>query len=219
MEEKKIKISLSTIFLIISILVIGVMGFFIYKLNNDNKNANIKLENLNSQVEQLKNEINSLKVNNKENKVENEIISTSTAKDVKSVDLNNYEFKSDTQNKYIITTDSRWITMQNDGGSNTNIYYQVDLDNNIICKVVESYVANIGGTPEKRKNIDFTKRIDNNIQLEVKDLINEVITKEDINESSNYSFYTIEVLNNIKKIYNVNTIKSIKTLLNRIDEL
>ena len=35
MEEKKvIKISFSTFFLIITIIAIGIMGFFIYKLND-----------------------------------------------------------------------------------------------------------------------------------------------------------------------------------------
>ena len=67
MEKKEpIKVSLSTVFLIISIIIIGVMGYFIYKLYNDknieaNKATELekKLENLNSTITDLQGKINS----------------------------------------------------------------------------------------------------------------------------------------------------------------
>lgn len=63
MEEKKtIKISLSTFFLIIAIITICVMGFFIFKLN-DEKNI------LNQKNTNLDNEIASLKIENEKNAV------------------------------------------------------------------------------------------------------------------------------------------------------
>lgn len=61
MEEKKVtKISLSTLFLILAIIAIIVMGFFIYKINND-KNAEIKKSTeLQSQVNSLTGTVSNL---------------------------------------------------------------------------------------------------------------------------------------------------------------
>ena len=61
MEEKKVtKISLSTIFLILAIIAIIVMGIFIYKLNND-KTAEIqKSTELQSQVNSLNDTVSDL---------------------------------------------------------------------------------------------------------------------------------------------------------------
>ena len=61
MEEKKsTKISLSTFFLIIAIIAICVMGFFIYKLNDDKTKATEKVSELNNQVAKLENSMNNL---------------------------------------------------------------------------------------------------------------------------------------------------------------
>ena len=61
MEEKKVtKISLSTFLLILSIIVIIVMAYFIYKLNNDKQLANNKVTELNKQVSGLESTVNNL---------------------------------------------------------------------------------------------------------------------------------------------------------------
>ena len=205
-ESNNIKIHLSTIFLIISLIIIIIMGFFIYKLYNDKQTADTKLMNLNNQVSKLEHEIDALK---------------STTKDEDtSIDVNNYVFKLDSKNKYTITTDLRWKTMLNDGGSHSSIYYQIDLDNNIISKVQEDYHVYLEGTPNsQQKNVIYIKKIDTNIQSDVKSLLNEIITKQDINETHNYDFFTIKSLDAEKDIYNANTIESINSLLKKIDEL
>ena len=61
MEENKVtKISLSTFFLIIAMIIIAVMGFFIYKLNSE-KNIEIKKSaDLQTQVNDLNSTVNSL---------------------------------------------------------------------------------------------------------------------------------------------------------------
>lgn len=54
MEEKKaIKISFSTFFLIITIIAIGIMGFFIYKLNYDQTKATAQVNELSNRVSLL----------------------------------------------------------------------------------------------------------------------------------------------------------------------
>lgn len=128
-------------------------------------------------------------------------------------------FELDSKNKYTITTDMRWMTMQNDGGSHSSLYYEIDLDNNIINKVQEDYRANLGGTPSKQINVIYTKKINTSIQEDVRTLLNEIILKEDINENHNYHSFTISSLNTEKKIYNVKTIENINLLLKKIDEL
>lgn len=131
---------------------------------------------------------------------------------------NDYSFNLDSENKYIITTDSKWKTMQNDGGSNTSIYYQIDLDNSIISKVQENYHANLTGSPRTEKNIIYVKKINTDFQEKLNSLLNEIITKEDINETHNYNFFTISSLNFEKQIYNKTTIENIYTLLEEIDK-
>ena len=66
MEEKKItKISLSTFFLIIAIIVIGVMGYFVYKLNDDKTKATEELNELKNQINNLQSTINNLNTEEK----------------------------------------------------------------------------------------------------------------------------------------------------------
>lgn len=136
-----------------------------------------------------------------------------------SSDLNDYIFELNSKNKYTIITDMRWKTMKNDGGSNTSIYYQIDLDNNIVSKIQEDFQANLGGSPNTEKSILYIKKIDTNIKEDAKTLLEEIIAKEDINETHNYNFLTILNLNGEKEIYNMNTIENINNLLKKIDEL
>lgn len=64
MEEKNvIKISLSTFFIIIAMITICVMGFFIYKLNNEKTTATEQISSLNNQINNMKNTVNTLQEN------------------------------------------------------------------------------------------------------------------------------------------------------------
>lgn len=58
MEEKKsVKVSLSTVFLILAIIVIIIMGYFIYNLSTKNKTSEEEVNALNSKVSNLENSI------------------------------------------------------------------------------------------------------------------------------------------------------------------
>ena len=133
-------------------------------------------------------------------------------------DLNNYTFELNSKNKYTIITDMRWKTMRNDGGSNTSIYYQIDLDNNIVSKIQEDFQANLGGSPNTEKSLIYIKKIDSNIKEDAESLLEGIITKEDINETHNYNFFTILNLNLEKEIYNTDTIENINNLFKKMDE-
>ena len=125
-------------------------------------------------------------------------------------DKDKYVFNIDTINKYKIITDMRWNTMRNDGGSNTNLYYNVDLDNNMVYKIVEDYQANLGGKSKTTTDLIYTKEIDNSIADELKQVLV---------ETKNYNFYTIATLNNEKNIHNINSINEIENVLKRLDEI
>lgn len=59
-ENKGIKISVSTFFLLIAIIVIIIMGFFMYKIYNDKEKATSKIEELNTQTDNLQSTIENL---------------------------------------------------------------------------------------------------------------------------------------------------------------
>ena len=59
--EKKKSINLSTIFLILTLILIVVMGYFIYKLYNNNLIANKEVENLREEISSLEEKIEELK--------------------------------------------------------------------------------------------------------------------------------------------------------------
>lgn len=119
-------------------------------------------------------------------------------------------------NKYIIITDSKWKTMLNDGGSNTNIFYEIYPDNNSVIKTTESYHANLGGTPKTDKK-SITIKIDNELSKELSTTLSKIFQSDDKNNSNNYNFYTIEKQNEHKEIYNEDTIKILKELINKIE--
>lgn len=83
MEKKALKISLSTFFLILAIIVIIVMGFFMFKLYNDKNTEVQKSAKLSEEVQNLNSELNTLqdKINTISNTIssnETEVTSTNT---------------------------------------------------------------------------------------------------------------------------------------------
>lgn len=131
---------------------------------------------------------------------------------------NDYTFELNSENKYRIETDMQWSTMQNDGGSHTNIYYNIDFGNNVISKISESYQANLGGKSKTTIKEIYNKELNINLQKELKSLLVEVMLKEDVNDTENYHPFIISTLNNEKSVYNLNTIEKINNILKVIDK-
>ena len=130
-----------------------------------------------------------------------------------------FSFNLDSNSKYKITTNMRWLTMRNDGGSNTNIYYCVDFDKNTVTKINDDYIANLGGTPERTVSIVYEKTFSSEFKETLKTYLDKIIIEEDINDSKNYLSFTIESLDVDKDIYSENTIKELNKLLKQIDEM
>ena len=138
-----------------------------------------------------------------------------------------YKFILDSVNKYEITTDFRWLTMQNDGGSNTNIYYQIDLDNNIVTKVEDVYQANlkckanIKCSPKHQIGIIYQKYLGSNNES-LKKLLTDIINNPDASKepsdiTDNFNFWTIKSLDLDINIYDRNIIKKLNDMLEKID--
>lgn len=56
-EKKSIKVSLSTVFLILAIIAIIIMGYYIYNISAQNKIANEELNYLNAEISVLKDSV------------------------------------------------------------------------------------------------------------------------------------------------------------------
>lgn len=134
-------------------------------------------------------------------------------------DSADFSFNLDSNSKYKITTNMRWLTMRNDGGSNTNIYYCVDFEKNTVTKINDDYIANLGGTPERTVSIVYEKTFSSEFKETLKTYLDKIIFEEDINDSKNYLSFTIESLDVDKDIYSENTIKELNKLLKQIDEM
>ena len=62
-EKKTNQIGISTIFLIFAIIVIVIMGYFVYKFYTEKTFSNKEIERLNNQLNQLEGQINTIKEN------------------------------------------------------------------------------------------------------------------------------------------------------------
>ena len=89
--DKKIKISLSTFFLILAIIVIIIMGYAIFKLYNEKKIANNSIQELKSKTNNLE-EI--LAEEKSSNNIQNQIETLDTNNDIVK-QLYGYILKSD----------------------------------------------------------------------------------------------------------------------------
>ena len=130
-----------------------------------------------------------------------------------------YTFKLDSNKKYEIITDQKYLTMQNDGGSHTNVYYQLDFEEAIVVKKEENYHANLGGTPTTDSKTIYTTLIPADLSEELQKTISDILDKEDEDDGTNYEPYTIKTQNEEKEIYNYDTIDLLKELLDELDDL
>ena len=134
-------------------------------------------------------------------------------------EIKEYTFKLDSNKKYEIITDQKYLTMQNDGGSHTNVYYQLDFEEAIVVKKEENYHANLGGTPTTDSKTIYTTLIPADLSEELQKTISDILDKEDEDDGTNYEPYTIKTQNEEKEIYNYDTIDLLKELLDELDDL
>lgn len=113
MEEKKVtKISLSTFFLILSLIVIIVMGIFMYKFYNEKMEQTKKSADLQTQVNSLNGIVNDLQ--GKINSISNTINSNESDKDTTSTNDSTQNMPTNTDDiAYTISTrDEIYVTIK-----------------------------------------------------------------------------------------------------------
>lgn len=122
-----------------------------------------------------------------------------------------------TSSKYTIVTDSVYRTKLYDGGSYEKIYYDIDLEKSEVSKINYSYhAANLNRFSEEETFTYYTITIDEDLLAETKELIYDLLNKEDKNETNNHYCY---YLGDNKEICNINTVNKIKELLNKFDKM
>ena len=125
------------------------------------------------------------------------------------------DFELDNEYKYRITTNLWNRTLRNDGGSFDSEYYNIDLKSKTVIKIYEKYEANLDtGNPKTTKTVTYNKKISNELNEELKELIDS--SESDYIENK-YDQYLIEGYNYKVTVYNDNPIKKIEDLLKKID--
>lgn len=124
--------------------------------------------------------------------------------------------KSIKEKIYTIVTDTQFHTLENDGGSHTNVYYVVDFQTKKIKKYEDRYIGFQGY--EYKDKLIYEKELSNDKAKELNTLIAEILSKDDINIDNNYNYYIIKDKSKEYKIYNINSISKLKKILLEIDE-
>lgn len=201
MENKKLRVSTVLLILLIMVIIglVVLLGIILVKINSPEKPKNV-VANETNQIENVVNETNT----------------TVQTKEKESVTIDNFTFQLDSRNKYRVTTDSIMLTMMNDGGSYTSVFYQIDLENNITCKVEEFHPSKLE-KDQVAKKTKTIKKIDDNLNSEIRSVVNKVIMRTDSKSEGQYNYYILESLNREKKIYNQESIKDLRELLIKID--
>ncbi|MBO4293037.1 MAG: hypothetical protein J5881_01425 [Clostridia bacterium] len=142
MEEKKTtKISLSTFFLILAIIAICVMGYFIYKLNDDKTKATNEMANLENKINTLENTITSNK--KEQTNVENNTSKTNSQKNIKELsDISNI-IKNSQKHEYFRITE-----LKKDGNNyiaKVNYYVPTAMSEKEYSEIVKNKKVTLNG--------------------------------------------------------------------------
>lgn len=176
-EKKSVKISLSTFFLVLAIIVIIIMGYFIYKLNNEKTVETEKVANLNNEVSSLQGTVNQLQ--GKIDNISNTINSNTSTNNTLPEQSNN------------TVAEDKTTSTKNSISSNKEIYKLVrtkDLDISDLEDYDEKYIVLDGNsiyfsTDLSDKIYEGTYKVDSKNNIDYKTL----------NETQDYAFYTASI--------------------------
>ena len=140
--EKKKKISVQTILLIVAVIIIGVMAFFIYKLSTEKAEEKENAENSNRQVGNLENTVDDLQ--GKLDAIANIINSNSNNTSDNTVNNTTSNTNKDTVN---LNNDTTTNTSSNSiSSTNDNVKYKFESGDNLAAQgnpgVVKIYELN-----------------------------------------------------------------------------
>ena len=136
----------------------------------------------------------------------------------KRIALKDYEFVIDSEEKFVITTDSRYSTLQDDGGSYDNIYYNIDLTNKVVTKYLERYSANLTGTPSTTTAVLYAKRIDEKIVKDLKTSLINIANSVDSGTNDSKFHYNLKTLNFSKDYYDKANVDNLKKIIEKFEQ-
>lgn len=118
MEEKSIKISLLTFFLIITLIIIAVMAFFMYKIYNDKNTESKKVTELQAQISNLNKTVNNYQEKiNTDDKKQTNAVNTSDVKYEISIKDEIYAIIKATKDGKTITKEFKMDSVISDTGT------------------------------------------------------------------------------------------------------
>lgn len=118
--------------------------------------------------------------------------------------------------QYKVTTDSKWTTMENDGGSNTNVYYLINFTDRQIQKCEDHYFGPMHKYDYQGKVI-YQKTLSEKIAVKLQEILDKAWEDGDDSEGT-YEFYAIEHPDGESRyIYSKSQISQIKLYLDKIN--
>ena len=118
---------------------------------------------------------------------------------------------------YQVTTDDQWKTMENDGGSNINTYYQINFEDRQIQKCEDKYFAPMKRYEYQGKVI-YQKELDEKTATKFKELLDKAWNSGEANEGT-YDYYAIEKLDGgTHYIYSKAIIAQLQQYITKIDK-
>lgn len=147
--------------------------------------------------------------------VRNETLDIKEYNILRSIIFNTEKYMNINNYKYVIITDSIYSTMQNDGGSYTNIYYEFDFSGNKVTKYEDKYVGMVGY--DYKDKVIYEKNIDADMMKSIYYIVDNLFDKNDISGDNDYKYFVIEYDSTKKEIYNEKSIESLKDVIKVMD--
>lgn len=92
--------------------------------------------------------------------------------------------------QYKVTTDAQWKTLQEDGGSKTNVYYLIDFDKRQVQKCEDKYFGPMRSYDYQDKII-YEKKFDEQFAQKLQETLDKLWQSGDLVEGTT-SYYSIE---------------------------
>ena len=185
------KINKILIIVLIILVAITVGLYFVYK-NKKNEASEFKSVNETSQPTESR----LVSESNSTNK-------SSFANESKSVSKSSF----DNDYEYVVITDYRYATMMNDGGSYTDLYYEIDLEENTIEEKVDNYDKSLSKSEQEREKNSTKGKLIEKIDLNqtyndrLQKLFDSILKSTDTTEREKLDkFKSYYLLNNEKEI-------------------
>lgn len=144
-EKQDKKQNLSTILLIIAILIIIIMGFFIYRIYNDKANLTTQINDVNKQLSNFQDKVTQTNdIDNNTLNTENTTVSSDKSTAITSLSLGKYLLNEiDTSNPELPSNEGCGVTLKEnnvceiyEGYGNTRIGIYTIENNKLVCNTI-----------------------------------------------------------------------------------